>query len=421
MPGDMPPGAWTNWPGNVSADPAEIIHPRDEAGVSEIVAGAAARGLGVRVVGAGHSFMPLCATGGILLCLDRMAGLVRSDREAVPRRGPAGLIDRQPGRPAVERGPVPAQPGRHRHPAHHRRDLDLDPRLGPGLQSFSGTARGFRVVQPDGSVAVVGEDQPDLLAALQTSLGMLGVITQVELDVRPAFTLREQIDFWPLAEILERWDDEMAARRHFSFFYMPYSDSAEMLFLESPGGMDLADHGFVKRYDERDADAAPGTGTDLPPGAFRRRTDRPYRIYPDPPFEGEVVHRELEYMVPYQPGKDAFMALRSLIRSRRPRNRFPVEIRSIAADQAMLSPFYERDSISISICGHRDDDYHGFLTAVHDVLEPFEPRPHWGKLHYFDRASLRQRLPRFGDFVALRDRLDPGGTFLNESLAGLFG
>ena len=119
-------------------------------------------------------------------------------------------------------------------------------------------------------------------------------------------------------------------------------------------------------------------------------------------------------------GKDAFLALRSLILRRRPRNRFPVEIRSIAADQAMLSPFYQRDSISMSICGHRDDDYHGFLTAVHDVLEPFQPRPHWGKLHYFDRPSLRQRLPRFGDFVDLRRRLDPGGTFLNESLAGLF-
>lgn len=416
----MAPGAWTNWPGNVSADPAEIIHPRDEAEVSEIVAAAAARGQGVRVVGAGHSFMPLCATDGILLCPDRMAGLVRADRErcrAVVRPGSSiGSL----GDPLWDGGLC----------LHNQGDIDTQHITGAiststhgsgtRLQSFSGTARGFRVVQPDGSVAVVGEDQPDLLAGLQTSLGMLGVITQVELDVRPAFTLHEQIDFWPLAEILERWDDEMAARRHFSFFYLPFSDSAEMLFLESPGGMDLADHGFVKRYDERDQDARPGTGTDQPPGAFRRRTGRPYRIYPDPPFEGEIVHRELEYMVPYEQGKDAFLALRSLILRRRPRNRFPVEIRSIAADQAMLSPFYQRDSISVSICGHRDDDYHGFLTSVHDVLEPFQPRPHWGKLHYFDRPALSQRLPRFGDFVALRGRLDPGGTFLNESLAGLF-
>ncbi len=297
----MAPGAWTNWPGNVSADPAEIVHPRDEAEVSEIVAAAAARGQGVRVVGAGHSFMPLCATDGILLCLDRMAGLVRADRErcrAVVRPGSSiGSL----GDPLWDGGLC----------LHNQGDIDTQHIAGAiststhgsgtGLQSFSGTARGFRVVQPDGSVAVVGEDQPDLLAGLQTSLGMLGVITQVELDVRPAFTLREQIDFWPLAEILERWDVEMASRRHFSFFWLPYSDSAETLFLESTGGMDLADHGFVKRYDERDAGCRAAVehrtcrrgrsagGLTVRTGSTRTRL-----------FEGEIVQRELEYMVPYR-------------------------------------------------------------------------------------------------------------------------
>jgi FAD/FMN-containing dehydrogenase len=65
MPGDMAPAAWTNWPGNVSANPAEIVHPQDEAEVSEIVAAATARGRGVRVVGAGHSFMAPFYDGGL--------------------------------------------------------------------------------------------------------------------------------------------------------------------------------------------------------------------------------------------------------------------------------------------------------------------------------------------------------------------
>ena len=115
------------------------------------------------------------------------------------------------------------------------------------------------------------------------------------------------------------------------------------------------------------------------------------------------------------------MALRSLVLNRRPRNNFPIEIRSIAADEAMLSPFYRRDLVSVSICGHRDNNYHEFLAEVHAVLEPFEPRPHWGKLHYFDLETPGRRLPRFNDFCAIRDRLDPSGTFLNESLAKLFG
>jgi FAD-linked oxidoreductase len=417
----MATATWTNWPGNVTANPAEIVHPQDEAEVSEIVAAATARGRGVRVVGAGHSFMPLCATDGILLCLDKMAGII--DADPVPGRavvGPGSSIGSL-GDPLWDAGLC----------LYNQGDIDTQhvagaistSTHGSGVreQSFSGIARRLRVVQPNGDVLVVGDDQPELLAAMQTSLGLLGVITQVELAVRPSFTLYEQIDFWPLAEILERWDFEMASRRHFSFFWMPYSDSAEALFLESPDGVDLADHGFIKRYDERDADATPAVETDLAAGAFRRRMDRPYRIYPDPPFQGEIVQRELEYMVPFEHGKDAFMALRSLILNRRPRNNFPVEIRSIAADEAMLSPFYRRDSVSVSICGHRDGDYHEFLAEVHAVLEPFEPRPHWGKLHYFDLETLGRRLPRFNDFCAIRDRLDPSRTFLNESLARLFG
>jgi FAD-linked oxidoreductase len=433
VPGDKARGAWTNWPGNVSADPVEIVHPRSEAEVGEIVAAAGRRGLAVRVVGAGHSFMPLCATDGVLLCLDRMTGLIATD----PGRGRAfvgpGSTIGSLGDPLWDAGWCLRNQGDI--DTQHIAGAVSTSTHGSGIwqQSFSGTARGFRVVRADGDVVVVDEHQPDVLAALQTSLGLLGVITQVELDVSPRFALREQIDFWPVAEILERWDDEMAGRRHFSFFWMPYAASAELLFLSAPDGTDLADHGFVKRYDmvgaasvaessDRDPSGA-DVGRDAEPhapGAFRRRVDRPYRIYPDPPFDGEIVHRELEYMVPFEYGKDAFLALRSFVLNGSQGNEYPIEIRAVAADDALLSPFYRRDSISVSICGHRDRDHDGFLRRVHDVLEPFEPRPHWGKVHYFDQRMLSERLPKFEDFRTLRDRLDPEGVFLNESLAALF-
>jgi FAD/FMN-containing dehydrogenase len=140
----MPPGAWTNWPGNVSADPAGVVHPRDEAEVSEIVAAASARGQRVRVVGAGHSFMPLCATDGILLCLDRMAGLVRADRErgrAVVRPGSSiGSL----GDPLWDEGLC----------LHNQGDIDTQHITGAiststhgsglALPSFSAAARAFR-------------------------------------------------------------------------------------------------------------------------------------------------------------------------------------------------------------------------------------------------------------------------------------
>ena len=56
---------WQNWSGSVQAQPARLASPRTEDELATLVRGAAK----VRVVGAGHSFMPLCATTGTLLSL----------------------------------------------------------------------------------------------------------------------------------------------------------------------------------------------------------------------------------------------------------------------------------------------------------------------------------------------------------------
>jgi FAD/FMN-containing dehydrogenase len=48
-------------------------------------------------------------------------------------------------------------------------------------------------------------------------------------------------------------------------------------------------------------------------------------------------------------------------------------------------------------------------------------RPHWGKLHTRDAAYLGSVYPRFGDFVALRNRLDPDRVFGNEYLDTVLG
>ena len=48
-------------------------------------------------------------------------------------------------------------------------------------------------------------------------------------------------------------------------------------------------------------------------------------------------------------------------------------------------------------------------------------RPHWGKMHTRDADYLRGVYPRFGDFVALRDKLDPDRRFGNAYLRQVLG
>jgi len=48
-------------------------------------------------------------------------------------------------------------------------------------------------------------------------------------------------------------------------------------------------------------------------------------------------------------------------------------------------------------------------------------RPHWGKLHTRDADWFREAYPRFGDFLAVRDRLDPERRFANAYLRQVLG
>ena len=102
-----------------------------------------------------------------------------------------------------------------------------------------------------------------------------------------------------------------------------------------------------------------------------RRVDRPYRIYPDPNFEGVIVNRELEYFVPYEDGKDALpSALRELILTKYP-DQLPIEVRSIAAN-LLPTPLSRSPS-----AGHEDKDYMGFLADVAANLDKLDARPRW--------------------------------------------
>ena len=409
------PEVFTNWAGNLSSQPQEIAHPKTEDDVVAIFASAASRSLPVRIVGTGHSFVPIHMTDGILISLDQMRGIISTDPETKRVVAKPGTRIREFGDTLWEAGLCLTNQG----------DIDAQQIVGAmstathgsgiKLGCFSATARRFRVVLPSGQIIEVDESQPDLMDALRVSLGVLGVITEVEFEARETFAIAERLEYWPLQQILDRWDDEMANRRHFSFFWMPYADSPDELFMDYPDGMNMADHALVKLYDE-----APASSIGTAAAKDYDRLDRPYRIYPDPDFEGTIVMRELEYHVPFEKGKEAFLALRGLILNNYPNNKFPIEIRCIKADTGLISPFYQRDSISVSLCGHENKNYMEFLAEVAKVLDPFDPRPHWGKIHYMDRERIDKIIPRIDDFRRIRRELDPNGVLLNPYLAALF-
>jgi FAD/FMN-containing dehydrogenase len=86
-----------------------------------------------------------------------------------------------------------------------------------------------------------------------------------------------------------------------------------------------------------------------------------------------------------------------------------------------LSTAYERDNAYVAVHQYHRMDDHGAFAAFEAIVAEHDGRPHWGKLHTLDAQRLRRLYPRFDDFLAVRDRLDPERVFANDHLRRLLG
>ena len=406
----MGEATWTNWVGNQTCYPAAVVRPRDEGEVVAAVRDAIAAGRNVRVAATGHSFTPVCLTDGVLLELADLAGVLDADPERRRATALAGTSVGAFGGPLWEAGLALANQG----------DIDtqqIGGAIGTGthgsgirLGSFSSTVRRARIVTGTGEVIEVSASTPELLHAAQVAVGMLGVMTEVEFAVAPAYRIRERILHLPYAEVADRWDELVHAHRHFSFFWIPVDGSGALYGLQTPEGVPDGDTCYVKIYDKAAADEP----DDTTPFA---RVDRSYRIYPavfEPNFH------ELEYFVPISDGPAAVAAMRELMLASQPDARFPMEVRTVAADDAFLSSQHCTATTVISVSGVPGMDYWGYLRDVDHLLGEFGARVHWGKLHFLTREQLLARYPAAETFIRIRRELDPAGVFLNDHLHPLF-
>ncbi len=198
---------WTNWVGNQSFTPQHFAVPQSEDELASLVRQAAEQRLGVRVAGAGHSFTPVVETDGLLLDVSALNGVLSTDAERQRAVALAGTPIRDFYEPLWSAGLALINQG----------DIDTQQIAGATATathgsgtrytSLSGVVRGVRMVTADGDLLEIGEDEPDLLRAAQVSLGMLGVVTRLELQVTDAYRLKEQVGLWPWEEVVERWDE----------------------------------------------------------------------------------------------------------------------------------------------------------------------------------------------------------------------
>jgi FAD-linked oxidoreductase len=428
-------GKWSNWSGGVVCKPRQIVAPKGEVDLAAAVRQGQAP---VRVPGTGHSFTPLNATDGTLIDLAAFTGLKGFDPEAqIATFGaatplweigslihPLGLALKNMG--DIDRQTLGGVVGTGTHGT------------GPTLGSFSAEVGNFQLLLASGETLHCSPaENADVFAGGRTSMGTLGVMLEIAIKVRPIYKLLEKNFLLPIDELWSRLDSLVTDNRHFEFFWFPYSDVAVCKTLNESD---------AKAPDPRSADHMRDRG--LKAGADARLFEWINEILPYAPFllrrahgifsggmgSGERVRwsheilpsprttrfNEMEYAVPYEKGPETIRKIVAEIRKRRINTGFPIEFRTVHSDDVWLSPFYQRKSATIAV-----HQYHRVNTArlfdmCESIFRSVEGRPHWGKRHTRTHEEFAELYPKFGDFCALRDRLDPQMKFLNSHLRGIF-
>lgn len=416
---------WSNWSGSVDAKPALIEKPKTYAELAGLVRAAKK----VRVVGAGHSFMPLCATDGTLLSLSELEGDITIDTTTSRAWAPAGCSLAKLTKVLWERGYSLINQG------------DVNPQalagaIGTGthgtgakLGTLSTAARAFELMMHDGAIVNCSPtENADLFEAQRLSLGLMGIATRIEIDVLPAYHLEERLEVYPLGEIAERWDELAAENRHVEFFVFPYADLAMLKILHpkpSEGEMreqkDMDDAAFRKVCElcRRFPFLTSSLQKRLLPKQMKlRRIGPAYRIFPS---DRTVKFEEMEYELPRGNGWPALREVIGWIRKNRLPVAFPFEFRIVAQDDIWLSPFQGREGASISMHQYHRMAWQKIFADAEKIFRAHDGRPHWAKRHTLTTADVHKLYPDAAKFCAVRDRVDPTAKFANAHLTQLFG
>ena len=427
---------WRNWAGNETARPRRIVTPRSADEVAGEVRKAGADGLTVRMAGTGHSFSPAAATDGVLLRPGGLTGIRSVDPAA-------GLVTVEAGCPLqalnaelLAQGLSLANMG----------DIQVQTVAGAIQTGTHGTGRdiggmaaqvaGLEMVLADGSIATCSAtDSPDLFDAARIGLGALGVLTAVTFRVVPAFLLEAREEPMGWSEVISRLDELTSENEHFEFYWFPHTEGCLTKRNNRSAGPArplgrvryLIDDEFLSNtvfgVTCRLGHAVPAViktvnGVAGRALGTRSYTDAAYKVFTSP---RRVRFKEEEYAIPRESLRDVLGEVRALFARRDWRISFPIEVRVTPGDDVWLSTAYRRSSAYIAIHVFHASAHQEYFRDVEAVMTAVGGRPHWGKMHTRTADYLSQAYPKHGDFVALRDDLDPERRFGNAYLAQVLG
>jgi xylitol oxidase len=407
--------ARTNWAGNLTYRARHFAAPASVEEARAIVGGARK----VRVVGSRHCFNDIADTPDTQISLEHMRGVTGLDREARQVTIEGGTRYGDLGPWLHERGFALANLASLPHISVAGATATATHGSGTKIRNLANAVAAIEFINGDGDLVTLSrEADPEVFPGAVVHLGALGVVTRLTLDVVPAFAVRQDLFLdLPVADLVAHFDTVMAAGYSVSLFTDWRGDTVEQVWVKNVAGKFAAPDALA-RAKPAPAKMHPIAGIDpvnctdqlgVAGPSFERL---PHFRMGFVPASGDEL--QVEYFVPYDRVTEVIAAMHGIGEKLKPLLMIS-ELRTIAADELWLSGSYGRQTIALHFSFQRDEPaLRKLLPVLEEALEPFEPRPHWGKVFTMAPETVRRRYEKMSNFRDLIVEHDMAGKFRND-------
>lgn len=410
-----------NWAGNFQYSTSNWHEPESVEEVQQLVS----RLTKLRVIGTRHSFNSIADSNENIVSLQKLNKVLHIDRENESATVEAG----------IKYGDLCHVLHQHGYALHNLASL---PHIsvagacatathgsGNHNQNLATAVRAIEVVTADGSIVNFSrEKSEEELHGAVVGLGGIGVVTKLTLDIQPTHQMRQDVyENLPLAQLAHDFDAIYSSAYSVSLFTDWQNETFNQVWLKSKLTDDQA---FSLGQDFYGAKAAkenlhpvPGVGAENctaqlgVPGDWLDRM--PHFRMDFMPSKGQEL--QSEYIMAREHAYEALCAISELREQIAP-HLFISEVRTIAQDELWLSPSYKQDSVAFHFTWQdKWEEVQKVLPLIEAQLEPFQAKPHWGKLFTTSPAKIQSLYEKMPDFQQLLLKYDPNGKFRNEFLS----
>ncbi len=270
------------------------------------------------------------------------------------------------------------------------------------------------------------KDGDEFLAAV-VSLGALGIITKMTLDLQPTFKMKQVVyQNLPIAELEKNFEAIMSGGYSVSLFTDWSNKNVSEVWIKSKAEdmKDIAPEYFGAKLATKNLhpiEALDPINCTEQMGAEGPWYERmPHFKMGFTPSSGKEL--QSEFFVAFENAYAGLMAIEKLHKKVSP-HLLITEVRAIAADDLWMSPFYKKTCVAFHFTWKQEvEAVMQLLPEIEAALAPFSPRPHWGKIFTLRPSVLQARIEKLAEFKKIMQKHDPDGKFRNEFIdTNLFG